>query len=134
MLSASSNSFSQTVRETTPQEAWDALTAQEKAQLIDVRTASEWQQVGVPDLSSFNKKAIALSWRTLPGMMLNTQFEAQVMEAIPDRATPLYFLCRVGGRSSDAAQAMARMGYTHCCNVAGGFEQWQQMELPWSRV
>ena len=129
-LSASSNPFPQTIGEVTTQEAWSALETQENARLVDVRTEGEWQESGVPDLSSFNKKPITLSWRTQPGMVLNPQFEAQLLAAIPERTTPVYFLCRSGGRSSDAARAMAQLGYTQCFNVKGGFTNWLAAELP----
>ena len=129
-LSASSNPFSQTIGEVTTQEAWSALEVEQNALLVDVRTAGEWQETGVADLSSFNKKPIMLSWRTQPGMALNTQFEAQLMQAIPNRNVPVYFVCRSGGRSADAARAMAQLGYTHCFNVAGGFTNWLAAELP----
>lgn len=133
-LSASSNSFSQTIGEVTTQEAWSALEVQQNATLVDVRTAGEWQETGIADLSSLNKKPITLSWRTQPGMALNPQFEAQLLAAIPDRATPIYFVCRSGGRSADAARAMAQLGYTHCFNVLGGFTNWLAAELPRSNA
>ena len=33
----------------TPQEAWDILTSNPDATLVDVRTDAEWRFVGVPD-------------------------------------------------------------------------------------
>ena len=35
-----------------PGETWKALTANPKAQLVDVRTDAEWNFVGLPDLSA----------------------------------------------------------------------------------
>ena len=38
-----------------PKEAWDALSGDKKAVLVDVRTIPEWAYVGVPDLRSVGK-------------------------------------------------------------------------------
>ena len=40
-----------------------------QAVLVDVRTAGEWEETGVADLSASAKKPITLSWRTQPGML-----------------------------------------------------------------
>ena len=133
-LSASKNPFPKIIREVTTQETWSTLEAQPSAMLVDVRTAGEWEEVGVPDISAFNKKAVTLSWRTQPNMVLNTQFETELQKAIPDRTTPLYFLCRSGGRSADAAAAMAQLGYENCFNIIGGFTNWLAAELPRSKA
>jgi len=39
----------------TAQKAWDALTENPGAVLVDVRTESEWNLIGKPDLSSINR-------------------------------------------------------------------------------
>ena len=132
-LSASSHPFPQAIGEVTAQGAWSALAVRKKAQLVDVRTQAEWE-AGVPDLSALNRNIIRLSWRTQPGMALNPEFETQLMQQLPDRDTPVYFLCRSGGRSADAARAMAQHGYTHCFNIAGGFTSWLATELPRSNA
>ncbi len=132
-ISASNISFPQTIWEVSTQQALQALTENKDAVLVDVRTDAEWQ-VGVPDLSATHKKAITLSWRTQPNMVLNTQFESQLMQQIPDRNTPIYFLCRSGGRSGDAANAMAQLGYLNCNNILGGFISWVETNLPWSKA
>lgn len=129
-LSASSGSFSLNVREVTPQEAFAALEAEKNAMLVDVRTSGEWQETGSADLSSVDKKPVTLSWRTHPGMVLNPQFESQLMQQIEDRSTPMYFMCRSGGRSLDAATAMTKLGYKNCFNISGGFTNWLASQLP----
>ena len=58
--------------------------------------------------------------------------------------TPMFFLCRSGGRSLDAAIAVAAEGYNYCFNITGGFEGdideksqratihgWKYANLPW---
>jgi len=132
-ISASNISFPQTIWEVSVQQAFAALEKNTDAVLVDVRTDAEWQ-VGVPDLSSANKKPMTLSWRTQPAMVLNTQFESQLMQQLPNHNTPIYFLCRSGGRSNDAANAMAKLGYLNCNNILGGFISWVETDLPWRKA
>ncbi len=47
-------------------EAWQLLTSDAKATLVDVRTAPEWSFVGRPDLNSVGKAPLLLSWQVYP--------------------------------------------------------------------
>jgi len=106
----------------TPQETWDILSRQPDAVLVDVRTSPEWAYVGVPDLTSVNKKTALISWQEFPNMGVNPAFVDQVRSIAPNPATPLLFLCRSGVRSQFAADALIAAGYTACFNVLEGFE------------
>lgn len=115
-------------------DAWTLLQKDASAILIDVRTQEEWAQVGIPDLSSLKKEPIFLPWRTLPGMKPNASFESDLRNKLTDTDVPLLFLCKAGGRSADAANAMAKLGYSRCYNIAGGFEYaWQPHGFPWKK-
>ncbi len=46
--------------------------------------------------------------------------QAQAAGATPEK--PLFFMCRSGGRSLDAMNAMMARGYMDCHNIADGFE------------
>ncbi len=109
-----------------PTEAWEMLKGDPKAQLVDVRTAAEWNYVGVADLSPLGRSAILVEWQTLPSMARNPQFEADLAAKLKaagaDKQTPIAFLCRSGARSKSAAIAMTAAGFSKCFNVAGGFE------------
>lgn len=50
------------------------------------------------------------------------------VDALPSD-TPLIFICRSGGRSMAAANALAQMGYT-TYNVQGGMSAWAAAGLP----
>lgn len=126
------------------EEAWELLTATPNAQLVDVRTQPEWAFAGIPDLGRLGRKPVLLSWKLYPTYVLNPDFVSSLTQAIPDPETPLVFLCRVGGRSLDAAVALTEAGYSHCYNIAGGFEGdfndqrqrgfrdgWKAAGLPW---
>lgn len=128
----------------TPAQGWEALTQNKQAQLIDVRTHAEWVFAGIADLTNLGKEAVSISWKFYPNFDLNPQFIAQLEQAVADKTAPLYFLCKSGGRSTDAAIAATQAGYTHCYNIAGGFEGdmnnqrqrgqssgWKAAGLPW---
>ena len=46
-----------------------------------------------------------------------------------DRDRPLFFVCRVGGRSAMAAEAFARAGFD-AHNLTGGVVGWERAGLP----
>jgi len=48
-------------------------------------------------------------------------FVAAVEQAIPDKDTPIYTLCRTGHRSVLAANLLTAAGYTHVRNIWQGF-------------
>ncbi|MFZ5790249.1 MAG: rhodanese-like domain-containing protein [Pseudomonadota bacterium] len=128
----------------TPSEAWKMLSQDKSARLVDVRTRPEWSFVGVPDLSRLGKQTLFLSWQGYPAMQISPDFVAELAKAVPDRQTPLFFLCRSGARSKAAAMAVTAAGYARCYNVSEGFEGnldderhrgktggWKAAGLPW---
>ena len=130
-----------------PKEAWDALQNDLRAQLIDVRTAAEWSFAGLPVLDSIGKTPETLSWKFYPHFDLNPDFIARLEQRHPDKTAPLYFLCKSGGRSADAAMAATQAGYTHAYNIQDGFEGdlnthhqrggtsgWKAAGLPWQQA
>jgi len=130
-----------------PQQAWDALAADSSAQLVDVRTPEEWRSVGAPALAGIGKKALLLSLKLLPDYRLNPGFLDDLSALLPDRTAALYFICKSGGRSSQAAVMATELGYRSCYNIAGGFEGnpsatlqpgnksgWKALNLPWEYV
>lgn len=103
--------------------------------MIDVRTSDEWTLTGVPKINK--NQIIFLSWRLLPEMLLNNQFEKQFMSNVNDHNNDLLFLCRSGTRSNEAAKFVSNLGYSNCYNISDGFEGgingigWKQNNLPW---
>ena len=127
---------------------WERLKANPKAVLIDVRTKAEWAFVGLPDLSQLGRRAVTVEWQTFPDSRVDAQFVARLSESLQasgaSTSDELFFICRSGGRSQMAAEAMAEAGYEHCHNVAEGFEGplddhrqrgkvagWKAAGLPW---
>lgn len=131
----------------TPEDAWRSLENETDALLIDVRTQPEWTFAGLPNLQSINKKTITISWKLYPTMETNPEFVRMVEDVAPEKNTPIFFLCKTGGRSTDAAIALTQAGYSRCYNVAGGFEGdrdeqgrrgfisgWKAVQLPWEQM
>ena len=130
-----------------PKETWDALAKDPKAQLVDVRSDAEFTWVGVPDLAKLGKKPVCIPWKFYaPKAAPNEKFVDQVKASLPDTDAPIFFICRSGGRSRDAAKAMTAAGYKRCYNVATGFEGdldagkhrgstggWRHDGLPWAQ-
>ena len=128
--------------EISPQAAYEALKADEKAQLIDCRTQAEWAYVGTPDLSPIDKQLACLEWQSIEGRP-NAEFVDQIATHFePD--TPIYIICRSGARSALACAALAQRGFTTLFNVTSGFEGdpngdgrrgsvngWKHAGLPW---
>jgi rhodanese-related sulfurtransferase len=122
-----------------PAEAWALLQHDATARLVDVRSRAEWEFVGrVPG-------AVEIEWKGWPGMIPNAAF-LDTLAGTVDRAAPLLFLCRSGGRSHDAALAATAAGFTNCYNVLQGFEGdrdaaahrntvggWRAAGLPWTQ-
>ena len=127
---------------------WQSLVSRPKSQLIDVRTRAEWTYVGLPDLGSIGKRPVLVEWQTFPDQAIDFRFAERLAGELKalgvEKGDDLYFICRSGGRSLAAAEAMAELGYRACHNVAGGFEGpldddrhrgsvlgWKAVGLPW---
>lgn len=136
------------VEEVTAEQAWQRLETDNGAQLIDVRTRAEWAFVGVPDLAGLGRQAVLVEWQTFPESRVDAAFAARLSELLESagigKDAELLFICRSGGRSRMAAEAMTEAGYTRCRNVADGFEGpldanrhrggvagWKSAGLPW---
>jgi len=77
----------------------------EGAQLIDVREGYEWDAGRIEGARHVELGQVASQAATI------------------DRDRPVVFYCRVGGRSTMAAQAFRKAGY-EAYSMAGGLEAW----------
>lgn len=121
----------------TPKEAYQVLQLAPGAKLVDVRTRAELDWVGrVPG-------AVEIEWSHYPGMARNEHFLVQ-LKAQVDHEALLFFLCRSGARSDQAAKLATEAGFSGCYNILEGFEGdkdangqrnkvggWRQAGLPW---
>ncbi len=110
-----------TVAQMTLDQAWDLLESDPMAMLIDVRTRAEWNFVGLPELSSIGKQVRTVEWVSFPAGSPNPSFVEAASDGVaPDQAVLL--LCRSGGRSLAAGQALVAAGFQNVINVVAGFE------------
>ena len=107
-------------------ETFSALAEDAAAQLVDVRSAAEWNFVGVPDLQQLGKQPLLVEWQVFPAMAIDPEFANKTIAQLDtlgvSKDAPIYFLCRSGVRSQSAAIALIASGYTKAYNVLGGFE------------
>lgn len=122
-----------------PAEALTLLRSLPNAVLVDVRTRAELDWVGyVPG-------ALHIEWQGYPGGAANPQFLAILQAEVPPES-PVFFLCRSGGRSQAAASLAAQAGYRQAFNILQGFEGdrdaqghrnslggWRAAGLPWTQ-
>jgi rhodanese-related sulfurtransferase len=96
------------------QTAYEQLSENEEAQLVDVREPAEWESTGVP-----------------PGALLIPLGDIEQRaptELAKDK--PLYVICRSGNRSRAASETLIGLGYTEVYNVEGGIQAWIAAGLP----
>jgi len=96
------------------QTAYEALSSDEDAQLLDVREPEEWAETGVPE-----------------GAVLIPLGEVEsraAAELAPDK--PVYVICRSGNRSQTASEILVGLGCTQVYNVDGGVTAWLDAGLP----
>jgi rhodanese-related sulfurtransferase len=130
-------------------ETWDRMSKDPSALLVDVRTKAEWNFVGMPDLSALARQPILVEWQSFPpGPLPNPDFGNELAHALAstgyEEGSPIFFLCRSGSRSRQAAIAATAGGFGPCFNVSDGFEGaldrerrrgradgWKAAGLPW---
>jgi rhodanese-related sulfurtransferase len=80
-------------------------------QLVDVRTATEYQ-------SGFIKDAINMD-------VLDTENFKKQIEAL-DKSKPVYIYCRSGNRSNKASKIFIEKGFTNIVDFSGGYLNWKK--------
>lgn len=107
--------------ELTLEAAWAMLAEDDTSVLIDVRTAAEWNFVGVPRLDAVAKQARFIEWIRFPDGAPNPDFVDQATAEL-EPGQPVLLLCRSGARSLSAARALTAAGYGPAYNITAGFE------------
>lgn len=126
----------------TPQETFEVLKADQHCVLIDVRTQAERDWVGRVDIPE--EQHFAIQWSLYPEGKPNPDFMTQLSNAVSNKNTTIFFLCRSGVRSRHGAKLAAEHGYVNCFDILQGFEGdrdaqghrktiggWCSANLPW---
>lgn len=118
-------------------DAW-RLVQDSQAVLVDVRTAEERKFVG------YVAESLHVAWATGTALTRNPRFVKELETKVKDKSRVILLLCRSGKRSTAAAEAAAKAGFSNIFNVAEGFEGdlnpaqqrgqlggWRFHQLPW---
>ncbi len=96
------------------QSAYDALSSNQDAQLVDVREPVEWAETGVPQGAAL--------------IPLGDVESRAAAELAADQ--PVYVICRSGNRSRTASEMLVGLGFGQVYNVDGGVNAWLAAGLP----
>tara|TARA_A100001015_G_scaffold312385_1_gene417485 strand:+ start:746 stop:1150 length:405 start_codon:yes stop_codon:yes gene_type:complete len=116
-------------------EAWDILSQDPNAVLVDVRTEDETDYLGFPDLRDISRDVILIPLiKNLKTREENESFIQELEEKVKNKESKVMFICKSGGRSEQAAKAALFSGYKSCFNVIDGFGDgygrgWKYMNL-----
>jgi len=86
----------------------EKLKATDKAQLLDVRTPEEFNSGHIENATNVN-------WN-------GDDFVAKAEKY--DKSKPVFVYCKVGGRSAQAADKLAELGFKEIYNLDGGIMKW----------
>ena len=86
----------------------EKLKATENPQLLDVRTLEEYSSGHIGDAKNVN-------WN-------GNNFAADASKY--DKSKPIFVYCKVGGRSAQAADKLAELGFKEIYNLDGGIMKW----------
>jgi len=86
----------------------EKLKATDKAQLLDVRTPEEFSSGHIENATNVN-------WN-------GDDFVAKAEKY--DKSKPVFVYCKVGGRSAQAADKLAELGFKEIYNLDGGIMKW----------
>ena len=98
-----------------PPEAYAKAVTNADIQLLDVRTAREYQDGHL-------KGSLQADWTDRSQFMDRTQYL--------DKSKPVYVYCLSGGRSQAAAQHLRAQGFLQVTNLTGGISAWKMAGLP----
>ncbi|MFT5819920.1 MAG: rhodanese-related sulfurtransferase [Crocinitomix sp.] len=99
---------SKEVKRVTKSEFKTFLAEHENVQLIDVRTADEFQAGAIDAASNIDYN--------------DPKFEANINTL--DKDVPVLIYCRSGGRSAKALKIFEENGFTHVLELEGGYLNW----------
>lgn len=102
-----------------PRQLNDLIQKGDKSPLLDVRTPAEHAEMHVPGVTLVPLDQLNAASLCADGGM--------------DKAKPVYFLCRSGGRATQAAQKLEKYGFANCVVVEGGTQAWADAGLPLNR-
>ena len=136
------------LKELTPQQAWDLLNRDQRAVLVDIRSSMEYLFVGHPT------GAVHVAWIDEPDWDINPDFSREIKKlmlgglshAQGQGEAPVILICRSGKRSKEAGERLLSDGLQNVFHINEGFEGerdehhhssstggWRFHGLPWEQ-
>lgn len=135
------------IRTITPPKAWELVSHDPRAVIIDVRSSMEFLFVGHPVGS------VHVPWIDAPEWTVNPHFVTEVRKVMlggigsgGGHDAPVILICRSGKRSLEAGKLLLGNGFNEVYNVSEGFEGeldanhhrsttggWRFHGLPWEQ-
>jgi rhodanese-related sulfurtransferase len=88
--------------------------ADDKGQLIDVRTAKEYNSGHIEGATHMH--------------LYDADFSTRADSL--DKNKTVYVYCKVGGRSAEAVDILKQKGFVHIVELKGGIDAWNQAGKP----
>lgn len=85
-----------------------------KRTLLDVRSKEEFAEGHLPHALNIN--------------VFDDDFKARVGKL--DKTTPIFVYCYAGGRSEEASDILADMGFARVINMTSGYRDWSKSGFP----
>lgn len=127
-----------------PTAAHARLGDEQRGVLIDVRSRVEHEYVGHPPGALHVAFSEFPDWRPVPDFAERVRSALAAAGHADPQAVPVFMLCRSGGRSLAAAEALVAAGFVSVHNIEEGFEGvrdaeghrntidgWRARGLPW---
>jgi len=138
-----------TLKEISPQQAWDLIHADARAVLVDIRSSMEFLFVGHPT------GAVHIAWIDEPDWEINPDFTKEIKKLMlgglsaaegHHSEAPVILICRSGKRSKEAGELLIAEGLVNVYHIDEGFEGdrdenhqrstiggWRFRGLPWEQ-
>ena len=112
--------------------AWKACLDDLRSQFEEVEPAVAWKRVQQGAMLVDVREPDEVAQGSPPGAMClgRGYLEQRIEDAAPNLDGPVLVLCESGSRSLFAAADLARLGYRQVSSVAGGFNRWKELGLP----
>ncbi|MDR6985433.1 rhodanese-related sulfurtransferase [Rheinheimera pacifica] len=99
-----------------------ALKADSETVLIDVREPAEFAQQHITGAVNYPRGVLEMNIHNHPKVAATGCEPHIALQQLAQQ--PMYLICRSGGRSALAAEALQRMGFSKIYSVAGGMQAW----------
>lgn len=110
------------INEVSIAELSSALKTDSETVLIDVREPAEFAQQHIAGAVNYPRGVLEMNIHNHPKVAASGCEPQIALQQLAQQ--PMYLICRSGGRSALAAEALQRMGFSKIYSVAGGMQAW----------